>query len=140
MANVIKMLLPLRVYANNKHFPKNSSFFHNFIKPSELRLCQNLRNRTANYVLCVLNQKQISTLTLYCGLHFQFRRAHFITREIFIYYTTRGLKILDYTRRVVRKHHEIVDRVVFPAIRRVIENFPSSSCIRVDYIMNKINK
>jgi adenosylmethionine-8-amino-7-oxononanoate aminotransferase len=42
--------------------------------------------------------------------------------QIFIYYTTRGLKILDYTRR------------------RVIENFPSSSCIRVDYIMNKINK
>jgi hypothetical protein len=26
------------------------------------------------------------------------------------YYTTRGLKILDYTRRVARKHHEIVDR------------------------------
>jgi hypothetical protein len=60
--------------------------------------------------------------------------------RIFIYYTTRGLKILDYTRRVARKHHEIVDRVVFPATRRVIENFPSSSCIRVDYIMNKINK
>jgi hypothetical protein len=58
----------------------------------------------------------------------------------FIYYTTRGLKILDYTRRVARKHHEIVDRVVFPATRRVIENFPSSRCIRVDYIMNKINK
>jgi hypothetical protein len=57
-------------------------------------------------------------------------------RTIFIYYTTRGLKILDYTRRVARKHHEIVDRVVFPATRRVIENFPSSSCIRVDYIMN----
>jgi hypothetical protein len=55
---------------------------------------------------------------------------------IFIYYTTRGLKILDYTRRVARKHHEIVDRVVFPATRRVIQNFPSSSCIRVDYIMN----
>jgi hypothetical protein len=60
--------------------------------------------------------------------------------EIFIYYTTRGLKILDYTRRVARKHHEIVDRVVFPATRRAIENFPSLSCIRVDYIMNKINK
>jgi hypothetical protein len=60
---------------------------------------------------------------------------------IFIYYTTRGLKILDYTRRVARKHHEIVDRVVFPATRRAIENFPSSSCIRADYyIMNKINK
>jgi hypothetical protein len=29
--NVIKMLLPLRVYADNKRFPKNSSFFHNFI-------------------------------------------------------------------------------------------------------------
>jgi hypothetical protein len=29
---------------------------------------------------------------------------------------------------------------MFPATRRVIENFPSSSCIRVDYIMNKINK
>jgi hypothetical protein len=56
--------------------------------------------------------------------------------EIVIYYITRGLKILDYTRRVARKHHEIVDRVVFPATRRVIENFPSSSCIRVDYIMN----
>jgi hypothetical protein len=28
MANVIKMLLPLRGYADNKHFPKNSSFFH----------------------------------------------------------------------------------------------------------------
>jgi hypothetical protein len=54
---------------------------------------------------------------------------------IFIYYTSRGLKILDYTRRVARKHHEIVDRVVFPATRRVIENFPSSSCIRVDYII-----
>jgi hypothetical protein len=25
------LLLPLRVYADNKHFPKNSSFFHNFI-------------------------------------------------------------------------------------------------------------
>jgi hypothetical protein len=25
------MLLPLDVYADNKHFPKNSSFFHNFI-------------------------------------------------------------------------------------------------------------
>jgi hypothetical protein len=61
-------------------------------------------------------------------------------RGISIYYTTRGLKILDYTRRVARKHHEIEDRVVFPATRRVIENFPSSSCIRVDYIMNKINK
>jgi hypothetical protein len=60
--------------------------------------------------------------------------------RIVIYYTTRGLKILDYTRRVARKHHEIEDRVVFPATRRVIENFPSSSCIRVDYIMNKINK
>jgi outer membrane scaffolding protein for murein synthesis (MipA/OmpV family) len=59
---------------------------------------------------------------------------------IFIYYTTRGLKILGYTRRVARKHHEIVDRVVFPATRRVIENFPSSSCIRVNYIMNKLNK
>jgi hypothetical protein len=22
---------PLRVYADNKHFPKNTSFFHNFI-------------------------------------------------------------------------------------------------------------
>jgi hypothetical protein len=26
--------------------------------------------------------------------------------EIFIYYTIRGLKILDYTRRVARKHVE----------------------------------
>jgi hypothetical protein len=38
---------------------------------------------TANYVLCFLNQKtninEISTLTLqmYCGLHFQFRQAHY---------------------------------------------------------------
>jgi uncharacterized membrane protein YGL010W len=31
IANVIKMLLPLQIYADNKHFPKNSSFFHNFI-------------------------------------------------------------------------------------------------------------
>jgi hypothetical protein len=59
---------------------------------------------------------------------------------IYEYYTTRGLKILYYTRRVARKHHEIVDRVVFPATRRLIENFPSSSCIGVDYVMNKINK
>jgi hypothetical protein len=66
--------------------------------------------------------------------------ARTVCIPIVIYYTTRGLKILDYTRRVTRKHHEIVDRVVFPATRRVIENFPSSSCIRVDYIMNKINK
>jgi hypothetical protein len=43
--------------------------------------------------------------------------------KILIYYTTRGLKILDYTRRVARKPHEIVDRVVFPATRRVIEEF-----------------
>jgi hypothetical protein len=27
MANVIKILLPLGVYADSKHFPKNSSFF-----------------------------------------------------------------------------------------------------------------
>jgi hypothetical protein len=67
--------------------------------------------------------------------------AKFMMRyNIIIYYTTRRLKILDYTRRVARKHHEIVDRVVFPATRRVIENFPSSSCIQVDYIMDKINK
>jgi hypothetical protein len=50
---------------------------------------------------------------------------------IVIYYTTRGLKILDYTRRVARKHHETVDRVVFPAPRRVIENFPSSKSIKL---------
>jgi hypothetical protein len=31
IANVIKILLPLRVYADNEYFPKNSSFFHNFI-------------------------------------------------------------------------------------------------------------
>jgi predicted lactoylglutathione lyase len=31
MANVIKILLPLQVYADNRHFPKNSSFFHNVI-------------------------------------------------------------------------------------------------------------
>jgi hypothetical protein len=68
----------------------------------------------------------------------RFSRTSF--SRIIIYYTTRGLKILDYTRRVARKHHKIVDRVVFPTTRRVIENFPSSSCIRVDYIMNKINK
>jgi hypothetical protein len=30
MANVIKMILPLRIYADNKHFPKNSSFLQNF--------------------------------------------------------------------------------------------------------------
>jgi hypothetical protein len=64
-----------------KHFPKNSSFFHNFIYPSERRLCQNLRNCPANCVLGVLKlkKKQKSTLTLqmYCGLHFQFRRAHY---------------------------------------------------------------
>jgi hypothetical protein len=65
-----------------------------------------------------------------------YQNAAAASGAIFIYYTTRGLKILDYTRRVARKHHEIVDRVVFPATRRVIENFPSSSCIRVDYIMN----
>jgi hypothetical protein len=29
--NVIKMPLALCVYADNKHFPKNSSFFQNFI-------------------------------------------------------------------------------------------------------------
>jgi hypothetical protein len=43
----------------------------------------------------------------------------------------------------VRNHLRKTDfsiRDVFPATRRVIENFPSSSCIRVDYIMNKINK
>jgi hypothetical protein len=28
---VLKMPLPLRVYADNKHFPKNFSLFHNFI-------------------------------------------------------------------------------------------------------------
>jgi hypothetical protein len=28
-------LVSLRVYADNKHFPKNSSFFYNFILPSE---------------------------------------------------------------------------------------------------------
>jgi hypothetical protein len=42
---------------------------------------------------------------------------HFFFPNLFqnhLYYTTRGLKILDYTRRVARKHHEIVDRVVFP--------------------------
>jgi hypothetical protein len=27
MANEIKMLLPLRVYADHKHFPESSSFF-----------------------------------------------------------------------------------------------------------------
>jgi hypothetical protein len=63
MANVTKLLLPLRVYADNKRFPKNSWFFH---------------NSTANYVLCFL----IITLILemywkYCGLHFQFRQAHY---------------------------------------------------------------
>jgi hypothetical protein len=26
-----KMLLPLRVYTDNRQFPKKSSFFHNFI-------------------------------------------------------------------------------------------------------------
>jgi hypothetical protein len=70
----------------------------------------------------------------------RFLLVYKVMNDIVIYYTTRGLKILDYTRRVARKHHEIEDRVVFPATRRVIENFPSSSCIRVDYIMNKINK
>jgi hypothetical protein len=35
MGKVIKMLQALRVYADNKYFPKNSSFFHNFILPSE---------------------------------------------------------------------------------------------------------
>jgi hypothetical protein len=33
MANVIKMLLPLRVDADNKQFPKNS-FFYNLIQPT----------------------------------------------------------------------------------------------------------
>jgi hypothetical protein len=28
---IIKTLLSLGVYADNKNFPKNSSFFHNFI-------------------------------------------------------------------------------------------------------------
>jgi hypothetical protein len=31
MANVIKMLLESRIYADNKRFSKNSSFFHNSI-------------------------------------------------------------------------------------------------------------
>jgi hypothetical protein len=63
----------------------------------------------------------------------RFLLVYKVMNDIVIYYTTRGLKILGYTRRVARKHHEIVDRVVFPATRRVVENFPSSSCIRVDY-------
>jgi hypothetical protein len=46
--------------------------------------------------------------------------------RIVIYYTTRGLKILDYYMRRVSGNKS-----------SIIENFPSSSCIRVDYIMNK---
>jgi hypothetical protein len=48
MRKQTKMLLRL---------PKNSSFFHNFLWPSEWGLYQNLRNCTANHVLCFLNQK-----------------------------------------------------------------------------------
>jgi hypothetical protein len=45
---------------------------------------QNLRNCTANYVLCFLNKKQISTLTLemYSVLHFCNSVGLIITREI----------------------------------------------------------
>jgi hypothetical protein len=48
MRKQTKMLLRL---------PKNSSFFHNFLWPSAWGLYQNLRNCTANHVLCFLNQK-----------------------------------------------------------------------------------
>jgi hypothetical protein len=44
-------------------------------------LCQHLRNGTVNYVSRFLYQKTKSTLALqmYCGLHFQFRRAHYLS-------------------------------------------------------------
>jgi hypothetical protein len=53
MVNVIKMLLPLHFYADNKHIPKNSSFFSEFnlTNLSVRRLCQNLGKWTANHVI-----------------------------------------------------------------------------------------
>jgi hypothetical protein len=44
----------------------------------------------------------------------RFLLVYKVMNDIVYPYTTRGWTILDYTRRVARKHHEIVDRVVFP--------------------------
>jgi hypothetical protein len=79
MANVRKMLLPLPVYADNKHFPKNSSFFHNFIIHANdvyVKIYETAQ-LTVRFMFSKL-KKQISTLALkmYIGLHFQFDRAH----------------------------------------------------------------
>jgi hypothetical protein len=75
MANVIKMLLRWRVYADNKRFPKNSWFFSQFHLTKRMILKYVKIYETPQYA-----KKQIFTLTLlqmYCGLHFQFRRAHY---------------------------------------------------------------
>jgi hypothetical protein len=65
MANVIKMLLSLRVL----NIFSKTPFFH---------YLQNLQKPTAMFDV-LKKKKQISTLTLpmYCGLHFLFRRAHY---------------------------------------------------------------
>jgi hypothetical protein len=58
MANLIKMLLPLDVYEDNKYrFSQKRFVFSQFHFIKRRRLCENLRNCTANYVLCFLNQK-----------------------------------------------------------------------------------
>jgi hypothetical protein len=78
MANVIKMILPLRVYADNKHFPKNFVFSVSFIQASDVYVkSYETAQLTMSYVFLI--KKQISTLTLemYCGLYFQFRRAYY---------------------------------------------------------------
>jgi uncharacterized membrane protein len=73
------------------------------------------------YPVCIIFLKSLYYVLFLLHL-FLYTCNHVVTiivLSIFIYYTTRGLKILDYTRRVAGKHHEIVDRVVFPATRRV---------------------
>jgi hypothetical protein len=69
MAKVIKMLLALRVYADNKYFPKNSSFFHNFILPSEDDVYVKIYE-TASFQI----KKQIFTSVLWVA--FSILRAH----------------------------------------------------------------
>jgi hypothetical protein len=83
MANVMKMLLPLLVYADNKHFSKNSRFFTiSFNQANDVYVkIYETAQLTKFYVF--LNKKQNPRLLCNCivGCIFNSIRL-FVTREI----------------------------------------------------------
>jgi hypothetical protein len=58
-------------------FSSNTSRIIENFQSSSCIIYENLRNCSANYVLCFSNQISTLSLQMYCGLHFQFRRTHY---------------------------------------------------------------